>query len=301
MNRTAPPLPASSGSRTRRGLFPAVHLVLAPALVLVAALALAVPGHCGPTDFLVIQPGQPGTPAEAQPVMDRLAAYLTAKTGEKVTGRYANTIQDGLAALAEVQPGWGIVGLGFFAQYGRAFTMLPLASTRPGGRDTETWRLVTARTGPDDWRGLKGEVRGMTLFEKNAAPCLLFLGQKNLPAPLPFALAGTANPLKALRDAAAGKIAGCVLDNAQHQAMASLPQAAELKTVFASAELPTSPVVGFGMPRPFYGKLAKALAGAKTDPEAAELLTLLQTDGFGPADFRLPDLLLEGENGPCPR
>jgi len=41
-------------------------------------------------DFVVIQPGQPGAPQEAQPVMDALAAYIQKKMGLEgaVNGAY---------------------------------------------------------------------------------------------------------------------------------------------------------------------------------------------------------------------
>ncbi len=277
----------------------------------VAALILAVfgcavlgwtsPAQAGPSDFLIIQPGQPGSPAEAQPVMDRLAAYLSKKTGETVTGKYFNLLEEGLAAVPAEKPGWGIVGLGFYAQYGKKFGLTPLASTRPSGRAKDVWRLVVPTNGPDDWRTLTGEVRGMGLFEKKAAPCLLFRGVTPVPASQPFTLEGTGNPLKSLRDAAKGKIAGSVLDQVQYDALASLPQAGELKTIHTSAELPTSPVVAFGPAGPAQSKIGQALTAMKADPEAAELLTLLLTDGFGPPDADLAKLLLENENAACPR
>lgn len=269
-------------------------------LALAALFCLTSPAWAGGADFVIVHPGQPGSPAEAQPVMDRLAAYLSARIGEPVKGRYFNVLEEGLAAIPAEKPGWGIVGLGFYAQYGRKFAMQPLASTRPAGRAKDVWRLVAPKAGPDDWRALSGEVRGMGLFEAKAAPCLLFKGVSPLPSPLPFTLEGTANPLKSLRDAAKGKIAGCVLDQTQYDTLPGLPQAAELKTIHASAELPTSPVVSFGPPNAAVAKVGQALQAMKGDPSAAEILTLLLTDGFGPADPDLAKVLL-GENGACPR
>lgn len=269
-------------------------------LALAAVFCLTSPAWAGGADFVIVHPGQPGSPAEAQPVMDRLAAYLSAKIGEPVKGKYFNVLEEGLAAIPAEKPGWGIVGLGFYAQYGRTFAMQPLASTRPSGRSKDVWRLVAPKGGPDDWRTLTGEVRGMGLFETKAAPCLLFRGVSPLPSPLPFTLEGTANPLKSLRDAARGKIAGSVLDQTQYDALASLPQAAELKAIHASAALPTSPVVSFGAPNSVVAKVGQALQAMKGDPAAADILALLLTDGFGPADPDLPKVLLDG-NGACPK
>ena len=52
-------------------------------------------------DFAVIQPGQPGTSREAQPVMDALATYIQKKIGSGITvkGRYFNKLDPALDFL----------------------------------------------------------------------------------------------------------------------------------------------------------------------------------------------------------
>ena len=253
----------------------------------------------GNLDFAVIQPGQPGTPQEAQPVMDSLAAYLQQKTGAGtvVKGSYFNDLDQAVAYLKSGPPTWGIVSLGFYVQYASRFPMTPLASTRPGGSSTDVWRLAAAKEGPDDWKNLSGEVDGTMLFEKNGAACILF----GAPASkLPFTLTGSFRPLSVLRKVAAGKTAGIVLDRLQYEAMKSLPLAEKIKVVFSTKEIPTSPVVWFGPPDNEMKRLADTLQAMGKDPEAASLLQLLQTDGFGPPDPALPGMKLK-EDGGCPR
>jgi hypothetical protein len=250
-------------------------------------------------DFAVIQPGQPGTPRDAQPVMDSLAAYLQKRMapGASIQGVYFNDLDQAVAHLKSGLPTWGIVSLGFYVQYASRFSMIPLASTLPGGSSTDVWRLAVAKGGPDDWKGLKGDVEGTMLFETKAAACILF-GEPA--AALPFALTGSFRPLRVLRKVAAGKTAGIVLDRLQYEAMKSLPLAGKVKVILSTKEIPTSPVVSFGPPDKEMKQLTYILQAMGSDPEAASLLQLLQTDGFGPPDPDLPAMKLK-EGGGCPR
>jgi len=249
-------------------------------------------------DFAVIQPGQPGTSQEAQPVMDALAAYIQKKMGSGVTvkGRYFNKLDPALDFLHNTPPVWGIVRLGFYSEQASRFQMTALASTRPGGYNKDIWRLVVKRDAPEDWKSLKGKILGNMLFETDASACLLF-GVP--PAQLPFALKGTFRPLRSLRRVAKGKTTGVVLDRAQHEALEALSLAKKIKTAHTSRELPTSPAVWFGTPDDRTKRLAAILLGMKEDRDAESLLKLLQTDGFGPADKDLPGFRRNEKNALC--
>jgi len=246
-------------------------------------------------NFAIIQPGQPGSPKEAQPVMDALAAYLQKKMGTDcaVKGVYFNELDPALAFLHNEPPTWGIVRLGFYAEHARAFQMTALASTRPGGHDTDIWRLVVSTDGPGDWKALKGTVLGNMLFEKDAASCLLF----DLPSNrLPFTLKGTFRPLSSLRRVIRGKVAGVVLDRSQYEAAQALPLMQNIAVVHTSQKIPASPVIWFGKTDNRTRELTRILLQMKEDRDAQTLLKLLQTDGFGPADPDLPRFR-RGENG----
>jgi len=238
-------------------------------------------------DFAVIQPGQPGTPREAQPVMDALAAYLQKKMGSGFTikGSYFNQLDPALEFLHNTPPVWGIVRLGFYSEQASRFRMTALASTRPGGYNKDIWRLVVDRDAPEDWKSLRGKVLGNMLFETDAAACFLF-GLP--PAQLPFTLKGTFRPLRSLRRVIRGKATGVVLDRAQYEALKALPLIKEIKVVHTSGDLPASPAVWFGTPDDRAKRLATILLAMKEDRDAETLLKLLQTDGFGPPDTDLP-------------
>ena len=247
-----------------------------------------VVGHAeaGNLDFAVIQPGQPGTEAEARPVMDALSNYIQQKMGsdESIKGYYFNSLGPALAFLKASPPAWGIVQLGVYAQHSTGFQMTPMAATRPGGFTKDIWRLMTRKDADSEWKSLNGKIRGNMLFEEKAAACLLF---ELLPDRLPFTLEGTFRPLRSLRSLAKGKITGVVLDRVQYETVKTMSIGKKIKVMHTSRELPTSPVVWFGAINNSTKKLAGVLQGMKDDKNAVKLLALLQTDGFGSAD---PDL-----------
>ena len=263
-------------------------------------LLWAVSGYAeaGDLDFAVIQPGQPGTEAEARPVMDAFAHYIQQKMGSDKTikGHYFNQLAPALAFLKSSPPAWGIVQLGVYVQHAKDFQMRPMAATRPGGFRKDIWRLMGHMDAGSDWQSLTGKIRGNMLFEKKAAACLLF---ELLPARLPFTLEGTFRPLRSLRSLIKGKITGVVLDRVQYETVKTMPMGKKIKVMHISRELPTSPVVWFGGANNSTKKLAGVLQGMKEDANAAKLLTLLQTDGFGSADPDLLQFQLGEKNDAC--
>jgi len=249
-------------------------------------------------DFVVIQPGQPGTEAEARPVMDALADYIQQKMGsdETIKGRYFNQLEPALAFLKSSPPAWGIVQLGVYAQHAMRFQMTPMVATRPSGFTKDVWRLMVYKDAGSSRQSLSGKIRGNMLFEKKAAACLLF----GLPPDrLPFTLEGTFRPLRSLRSLVKGKIMGVVLDRVQYETVSTMPMGKKIKVMHISRELPTSPVVWFGDENDSMKKLAGVLQGMKADANAVKLLTLLQTDGFGPADPGLGQFRLGEKADAC--
>lgn len=263
--------------------------------------------EAGSLDFAVIQPGQPGTEAEARPVMEALADYIQQKMGtsETIQGHYFNHLEPALAFLKASPPAWGIVQLGVFAQHATEFQMTPMATTRPGGFEKDVWRLMTRKNaGSDgqslDWQSLNGKVLGNMLFETGAGSCLLF---GRVSDRLPFTLVGTFRPLRSLRNLVKGKITGVVLDQVQYETVNTLPIGKKIKVMHTSRDLPTSPVVWFGTPGEAMKKLAGVLqrmkGGMSDDENASKLLALLQTDGFGPADPDILQFRLSEKNDVC--
>lgn len=279
-----------------------MEIIRPKTLVLIFACALFAWAHAAYSaerlDFVAIHPGQPGSPDEAKPILEALAAYLQKKVGDDcaMSGRYFNRLDAALDYMSKTPPAWGIVSLGFYMENAKRFRMTPIASSRPAGLKSDRLRLVTPRDAPADWQKLTGVISGTVCFEKTAVSCLLF---GRAPEKLPFSLEGTFYPLRSVRAAADGQATGVVLDRRQYEAMQALQLTQKLKVLLDSKDLPTSPVVWFGSPAKGTDRLANALLGMREDPGAKDLLVALQTKGFAPPDPQL-DTLKMPKNGTCP-
>lgn len=236
----------------------------------------------GRFDFVVIQPGQPGNTAEAQPVMDSLAKYMSEKLGESVSGFYYNNLEGALDYLSKNKPAWGICGLTFFETYEDQLKMHPVASTLPQGLEKDVWRLIVPVDGPDAAKDIQGTVYGSMLYTPEARS-LLFSGKSDTS----FKIEGTHTALRMLRKVNKGKLAGVCLDAVQYSVIKDSSRYEKTKVIYTSAELPNSPVVWFGETNDDALRLQGVLLDMDKDPAAAGLLKLLQTSGFNPADREL--------------
>jgi hypothetical protein len=274
------------------------HVIWVVAVLCVLIGSTGGAGSGESLDFVVIQPGQPGTSEEAQPTMDALAAYVQKHMGGGVTvkGRYFNEVEPALEHLRESAPKWGIVSMPFYLSHGRRLALKSLASSRPGGYDKDRWWLAVSTGAPDDWRQVNGVVSGTMLHESNTAACLLFQASA---AGLPFTLNGTVQPLMALRQVMKGKAAAVVLDRVQYEAIRKTPAAESIKVIHQSQDLPFSPVVWLGGLEARQKQLTVVFQDMKKNPEGQALLRQLQTDGFGPADGDLERLMRDDDHGPC--
>ncbi|WP_320005816.1 PhnD/SsuA/transferrin family substrate-binding protein [Maridesulfovibrio sp.] len=245
----------------------------------VMVLAFSSAATAGRFDFAIIQPGQPGSTAEAQPVMDELAKYLSAKLGEKVQGVYYNELNAALDALGKEAPAWAITGLTFFESYKSKIPMTPVAATLPQGMQKDIWRLIVPASGTDNPEGVKGTVFGSMLYTPKALD-ILFHGTGGAD----ITPEGTHSALRMLRKVNKGKAVGVVLDAVQYSVIKDSDRYSNTKVIYTSEELPTSPVVWFGKTDDDSFRLQAVLLNMGKDPKAQELLKLLQTSGFNPAD-----------------
>lgn len=255
--------------------------VLLTAAVLVLAFAGTVCA-AGRFDFAIIQPGQPGTTAEAQPVMDELARYLSGKLGMAVKGVYYNDLDAAEKYLDENRPAWAVTGLTFFRSFVETYNMIPVAATLPQGLEKDVWRLIVPADGPDSADKISGTVYGSMLYTPEARN-ILFSGKNGSS----FAMEGTHKSLRMLRKVNRGSIAGVCLDAVQYSVIKGSDTYSNIKVIFTSEKLPTSPVVWFGNPADDALRLQAVLLDMAKDPSASNLLKLLQTDGFNPADEEL--------------
>lgn len=234
-------------------------------------------------NFVIIQPGEPGTTAEAQPVMDEFAKYISSKIGSPVSGKYYNELSPALDWVKRKNPAWGIVNLSFYKTYAKKLALAPIAATLPSGSESDCWRIIVPADGPDSVEKLSGPVYGGMFFIPESTK-ILFNSES---VPKNFKTEGTTKVLRYLRRTMQGRVAGVCLNNVQFSVAKALPLFSKVKVVYTSQELPTSPVVVFGKRHAVTAKISEVLLNMKKDPQAAGLLEMLQTVGFAPADRRL--------------
>ncbi|MBI2346423.1 MAG: hypothetical protein HYV03_05995 [Deltaproteobacteria bacterium] len=90
--------------------------------------------------FCFWYPGEAGTSAQAQPLLDQFAALLSTHTpGISWRTTYLPTESEGLAFIRAKSPSFGIVSYPVYYKYRASLSMTRLASTRllPDGRAEE--------------------------------------------------------------------------------------------------------------------------------------------------------------------
>jgi ABC-type phosphate/phosphonate transport system substrate-binding protein len=263
----------------------ALALLAAPA----AAASTAPPkaATAAPTTLVFCAPGYPGTTAEAQPRMDRLAAALARLAGwpeGSVAAVYQPAEKAGVARLAEDRgAALAVVPLPFFVAHGEELKLEPRLQVVSGAA-TETWTLVAKRgrvAAPADL------ARFEVLSTAGYAPAFVRGALRGWGAlPESTHIAPSAQVLSGLRKAASGADVALLLDGAQAAALPKLPFAADLEPVARSEPLPTSflATVGDRLSASRWAALAKAFAALPSDPEGAAALQGLEIQRFAPAE-----------------
>jgi ABC-type phosphate/phosphonate transport system substrate-binding protein len=228
-------------------------------------------------------PGYPGGSGDAQPFVDHFAKDAAASAGWKsdsLAAVYDPTEQGGLAKLADKDSVLAFVPYAFYVQHGAALHLAPLAQADVTGVGTqERWTLVGkaggAVTGAASMTGytILSAAGYAPEFVKHGA-----LAAWALPANIKIESNGQI--LSALRRVASGEQVVALLDQTQAAALATLPFAAQIKTLTQSAPLPVAVIVVID------GRLPEARAKAfqaaliKMNSANAETLASLRLKGF---------------------
>src|SRR5882757_6650503 len=227
-------------------------------------------------------PGYPGGAGDAQPFVDQFAkaAAASAGWGGTLAAVYDPTEQGGLAKLNDKDSVLAFVPYAFFVQHGAALHLAPLAQADVVGVGTEErWTLVGKAGGSvTDAKSLSGytilSVAGYAPeFVKHSA-----LAAWTLPSDVK--IEATGQILSALRRVASGEPVVALLDQTQAASLATLPFAAQIKTLTQSAPLPVAviAVVDAGLPEPRAKAFQTALI--KMNSANVETLASLRLKGF---------------------
>jgi hypothetical protein len=230
-------------------------------------------------------PGYPGGAGDAQPFVDQFAKAAAASAGwqaDSLAAIYDPTELGGLAKLRDKDSVLAFVPYAFYVEHAAALHLAPLVQADVAGVGTqEHWTLVGKAGGPVT---APATAKGFTIlsvagyapeFVKHTA-----LGAWALPADAK--IESTGQILSALRRVASGDPVLALLDQTQTAALATLPFAAQIKTLTQSPALPVAliAVVDSRLPAARAKAFQAALVKMNSTGDGAATLAALKLKGF---------------------
>jgi hypothetical protein len=232
-------------------------------------------------------PGYPGAAGDAQPLVDQFAAAAVAASGwpaGSLAAVYDPTEDGGVAKLGSTDAVLAFVPYPFFVEHAAQLHLTPLvqADVVDVGPQ-QRWTLVAKNgriTGP-------ASMAGFTILS-TAGYAPGFVRRSALEGwalPPDVKIEATGQVLSALRRVAAGEPVAVLLDQTQAAALATLPFAADIKTVTQSPQLPVAiiVVVDSRVPPARARALQAALLKMGAGSEGGSALGALHLRGFVPA------------------
>jgi hypothetical protein len=190
-------------------------------------------------------PGYPGAAGDAQPLIDQFANAAVAASGwpaGSLAAVYDPTEEGGLAKLNSADAVLAFVPYPFFVEHAAQLHLTPLvqADVVDVGPQ-QRWTLVAKNgrvTGPASMAGFT------ILSTAGYAPDFVrHAALEGWALPPDVKIEATGQILSALRKVAAGEPVAVLLDQTQATALATLPFAADIKTVMQSPQLPVAIIV----------------------------------------------------------
>jgi hypothetical protein len=274
-----------------RGKESIVRTRFAFAVVALAALVgLGRPALAAVDELLLCLPGFPGTPAQAQPYIDKMLRHLEQKLG-KATGSIKGVyLSDGVAADKAIkarQPSVALVGPSILAANQKALKMKVIAKVEVAGRADETYSVIAKRGGVATIAGLAGKtVSGVVVNDERFVVNVLLDKQVAMGS---VKLLSQGRPLKSLRDVARGSADAAIVDKAVVDALGQIPEAAELVVIYTAKPVPAPAVVVMGSGTDDAAALKAALVGMCAQKDGAELcktLTLTAIKDASDKDYK---------------
>jgi ABC-type amino acid transport substrate-binding protein len=262
-------------------------------LVLVALaglIGLVRPALAAVDELLLCLPGFPGTPAQAQPYIDRMLRHIEQKLGKpagSITGVYFSDGAEGERALKARRPSVALVGASILAGNYRALGMKVIAKVEVSGRGQEVYSVVAKKGGPASIAALAGKrVSGIVVHDERFVVNVILDKKVSMGS---LTLLPQKRPLKSLRDVARGEADAAIVDQSVVDSMGELPEAADLVVIHTAKPVPAPAVVVMGDGAADAAALSKALVGMCDRPDGAELcktLTLTAIKAASDKDYK---------------
>ena len=288
---------------------------------------LAVPAMAGDLQYVIVQPGYPGSTSEAQSFGTDLSTAL-GKGGAPadLKGAYHNDAKAALKAIADEKPQFGIVSLGFYLAHRDDLKLKAILESRP----PQPFFLAAKKGSAPAIRDLEGQVvEGTPFQEKEFVERILFgPGAGGGPVkPEEAASPGTRTPAgdasrplaesskwkveptegftKGIRNVARGKARAVLLTELERKSMAELSSGKDVEVFYRTEAYPLALVVSMGGENEMARKSASALESLGKTSEGKEMLKTMGIDGFAAIDAArlkgIEDRYAQAAGGPAAR
>lgn len=242
--------------------------------------------HSKSYDMVFWYPGEAGSTAEAEPVLAAFFDYLNKKTKAEFSGKYFNTVSEGLKYIRTKKPDFAIVSWIALRENENSlppFDILAKTLPLPDGRDRDEFVIVGKKPAEGDkWNPppnislISSIPMGVAFFKTDMAPDLT--GN--------ISINTTKIMLMALKKIAAGEDMNTValLTPSEKYTLDNMKSSwtEELAVLHRCRPIPTAPLIYFGAMPQAADRLMKALLEMPNDKEGKDVLSELRLKGFQP-------------------
>ena len=248
-------------------------------LLLLLVVVFSGVSLCAADDLVIVQPGYPGSTAEAAAFVARLCAAVRAEGGPGIgAGEYHNNEQQGIDAIRAKRPTVGIVSLGFALKHQKSLALRPLLWSHPD----EAFHILVRKDTLRKLGDLEGRtVTGTPLLEPEFVQRVLFADARTN-----WQSDGAKFFSRAVRNVVRGRRDAVLLSNREYRGFLKLRYAQDLEVLHTTEAYPTAVVVAFGA-RLSGKEETKLSAALKNLPNSIDGKTLLEEMGI--AGFRAVD------------
>jgi hypothetical protein len=245
--------------------------------VLSAALFFTSISGAAAQPMLFWYPGEAGSTAEAQPILDEFTKYLESRIPNlKLSPKYFNTVDEGLAFINNSKPVLGIISYAAWEEYKSKFPEAKVwlaTNPLPYGKKEESYLLVS---------GSAPGGAGMPIYSSEPMTKNFIVNSLGFSQAASLTPAPTSQILMKLKAIGSGEVkAMAVLTPMEGATLKKMtaPWTKNIKTVAVSKPVPTARVVLFSS-MPKIDSLKSTLLEIKNDPNAKEILDELRLAGF---------------------
>jgi ABC-type phosphate/phosphonate transport system substrate-binding protein len=254
--------------------------------IVVATLVVSSASFAGGRDFIAEHAGAGATAENAQPYIDQFLRLAETNSGWPANSAKGAWVDDSAAAakaIAERKPGFAILDPEVFLELRKKEALEPIAEVKGKTFNKGHYSLIVKDPALKSLADLKGKKLSSNHLASPKYISKVAFGGK-IDVDKHFTLIKTAQPSKPIKAVARGEADAALIDDEQLAQMKEL--APELKVIWTSPALPSTPVVAFtkNATPADRAAFAKALPKLCNDPKGKPVCESMFIDSFAPVD-----------------